>query len=424
MNGVAQKAGQEEVDRRETLDDSATAIPPSFAAELERLMKAIQRALNEMLVEWGSPTNAIDLEKLSGVGTPICWRVFRVVRATDVVAEARNVPSPVSLQRLLDVGKAAGVSPATAESVLTAVAAFKAFGRRVAHDRSAFDAMLAGVNSENAGEKLQMSQLRASYRAMSHINGVQADFLAFSALIGPLDQSNASDWLNVMSLRRLRRLRPGAEMVIYGSLRDSSGKEETEFLTTAGVGPSSVGGDESPILPEFSSMPLPQVRRRELQNGFTMYDVVDTEVGMQGAIDCTLAQLTRAEPLLVEPDGRKLYHSIYQFTQRPVAASMHEIVVHRASFPNIRPAVMVYKTFNGPITQKAVEEAPQYPVDCRLTKLGPADEAGSPEWPQYPQAMRYIARRLGWDLADFDVWRVKLQFPIMYSSVCIYFYVD
>ncbi len=44
--------------------------------------------------------------------------------------------------------------------------------------------------------------------------------------------------------------------------------------------------------------------------------------------------------------------------------------------------------------------------------------------PRYGEMLRLGATAAGWDLSEFDVYRVRMPYPIMFSAVRIFFYVD
>ncbi len=104
--------------------------------------------------------------------------------------------------------------------------------------------------------------------------------------------------------------------------------------------------------------------------------------------------------------------------------TVQEILLHRDSFPNIRPELLVYQYSVGDHSQEGARQAQKYPLDERLIKVGRADTVDLAEMPKYAELLRTGADYANWDLSEFDVYRVRMAYPIMYSAVRIFFYVD
>ena len=136
-----------------TLPQSRTG---SFANELSDRIQEFRSALVRMLAELGSPKSASDLLKLTGAGYTICWRVFRIVNASELAAESRHAPSPSALKRLLAAASSAGATQNAIEAVQIAAQAFEDFSKRAAGDQSArsFDLVFGASPRPTAAESV------------------------------------------------------------------------------------------------------------------------------------------------------------------------------------------------------------------------------------------------------------------------------
>ena len=114
----------------------------------------------------------------------------------------------------------------------------------------------------------------------------------------------------------------------------------------------------------------------------------------------------------------------YAHLRKPVAMAIHELLIHRASFPNARPDRMVYQYQEGETSQESARQAMRFPVDERLTMVGSGDKVELLDVPRYSELLQYGADAAGWDLSEFDVYRFKMAYPIMFSEVRIFFYLD
>lgn len=399
---------------------------PGFATELQGAIEPVQAALRELLEEWGSPASATELMRLSGADRTICWRVFRVAYAEDVAAEAKNVPSPAYLKKLLAAAESAGISGDTIRAVVEAAEGFQRFIKGTATDRAAFVTMTAGVSSDTGGEKILSAQRRAVYRGQSHVSGVQTD-LQYQSAILMRSAAGGTDTLALTTQRGLRRLRPEARLPLYAYHTNPSGKPGVVEVEGA-IDPEAAAKYGLPLLPRFSKRPFPEVERWPLTAGFCMHNVAGREVGAKSDLDFSIGTYKENAALMTDADAgggeRRLYHLSFAYTRKPVALGVHEVLVHRESLKGVKPELMVYQYTEGMVSQEAARNAQQYPLEERLMRLGRADNATLDEIPWYGEMVRYATGLKGWDLKEFDVWRVRIPYPILNSMVRIWFYVE
>jgi hypothetical protein len=54
--------------------------------------------------------------------------------------------------------------------------------------------------------------------------------------------------------------------------------------------------------------------------------------------------------------------------------------------------------------------------------LGKASESGeTPDWPHYSAMLRFGCEKMGWDLSEFDTYRVRIPYPMMHSMIALQF---
>jgi hypothetical protein len=391
-----------------------------FALELSDKIVPLRAALRRMMNELGSPKSAQDLHRLSGASRTICWQVFRIVSADEVASEARRAPTPSSLKPLLAAASASGVSRQTIKAVESTAEEFRAFSKRAAGDRTAFDSMLGGISGEEGGGKILLSQRRAAYRANSHIAGVQTDFLYFGVILRRSESGDTIDSVGFNVHQGVRRLRPDAKVTLFGYQNPGATALPQKALDEEAA---KVYG--MPVLPQFSTNPLPRIEKVVLpSSGWQLFNTVGHEVGQPGSINCAFAQPAFAVPFSTDVDGRRYFGQTFYHVRKPVAMTVQEILLHRDSFPNIRPELLVYQYSVGDHSQEGARQAQKYPLDERLIKVGRADTVDLAEMPKYAELLRTGADYANWDLSEFDVYRVRMAYPIMYSAVRIFFYVD
>ncbi len=379
----------------------------------------MQGALASLVAELGSPGTASDLNRLSNAGTTICWQVFRIIKAGNPLDEARNIPTAFALRKLLAAAKAAGVSKRAIDDVVERTTAFEQFSGRVASDKATFNSLIAGVHGGLEEEKIQLAQRRAAYRSASHIRGNQIDVIFKSAMV--VRAAEGVDGVSFQMKKGMRRLRPDAQLPLYSFAKNPS--EQPGYLRVElPLDREAMDHHGIPVLPRFSSRPLPLARRDDSSTK-VIYKLADGEIMGKGADDLTIGVKVRGVPFMTDTDGRQLYYNSVSILQNPCEMLVHELLVHRPTFGPVVPKLFVHH-HEDESSQEAARNAQQFPIDETLSRVGRADQVGLVEVPKYGELLKYGAAAAGWNLSDFDVWRVKMPYPIMFATSRIFFYVD
>ena len=64
----------------------------------------------------------------------------------------------------------------------------------------------------------------------------------------------------------------------------------------------------------------------------------------------------------------------------------------------------------------------QFAVEEAVTHMGRADSANLAEFPQYRALLQHSTTRVGWNLAEFDVYRLRVPYPIMGAVHRMFFF--
>lgn len=407
----------------------APAAPPAaapaaktFRAEVLSHLVPLRTSLRKLILELGSPRTPTLLQRKLNVAYTICWQIFRFVGSEDMSAEAQHAPSPGSLKRLLQVSLDAGVKPATVEAVQLAADRYEAFIQSNAEDRTAFNSMVVSTTSEPKAKKVLLQRRRAAYRAMSHVWGVQTDFYCYTALMRR-DETGKGLHVAWLSLQQgVRRLSASAQVTLAGYiLSPNPNGGPPEGLPDA-LDPDAATKYGMPILPDFSSKPIPQIETVSLPSGIHLFNMVGSELGLRSNFDFTSGFHQHRSAWREETDGRRFAFLNFVNTRKPAAMVVMDLILHREDFPNVRVGQMVHQYIDGDQSLEAARAAQQFPIDERIKAEGPAHAADLAETPRYPELLQFAAERLGWSLADFDLYRLRIPYPIMGTATRMYFY--
>ena len=410
---------------RTAVKKSAPIGAEQFGKEVAEHIARLRRALRQMLTELGSPRTPTHLQRQLDVGYTICWQLFKVVRNDDASAGTQHAPSLGALKRVVDVAQDKGLTAPTARSVAAAAEALKQFIRKHAEDRDYFDSMVAGTaRSQNAAGVL-VQRRRAAYRANSHIWGSQNDLWLVSGIVKRSEEDEGKvDLITLSRQQGLRRLRADATVYLMGMKVDSSsGDVETEHddpLRSA-LDQEAAATTGMPLLPEFSTEPLPQVTVRTTKNGRRQFKWVDDAVGLQSNCDIATGTINRGIALTKTDDDRRQMYITSSVKSKASALLVLDLLVHRKSFPKAEVRSLIHEADDEFCTLEEARTGHQFEPEERVASLGRANAVNLAEFPQYRSMLHHAAGTAGWDLAEFDAYRMHVPFPVMSAVHRLYF---
>ena len=141
------------------------------------------------------------------------------------------------------------------------------------------------------------------------------------------------------------------------------------------------------------------------------YELVETSVGNTGVLTCLTGEILRA----AEPRYRTEKYADFAVSfpiRTPAEMLVFDLIVHRDVFGERVPRIQLFSDlFDGSPTF-------QYGASDRLPVLEPL-ECLAPdlellrlrEFPRYADLLRFALERLGWTREEFRVFRMRLPFP-------------
>ncbi|MGC4030136.1 MAG: hypothetical protein QM754_00095 [Tepidisphaeraceae bacterium] len=397
-----------------------------FGKELSAHVGRLRLALRQMLTELGSPRTPTLLQRQLGAGYTICWQIFQVARSDDQTAETQHAPSLGALKRLVGLALEKGLTRGTADVLQDTADAFHRFIRQHAEDRDYFDAMVAGATDTRHAKNVLVQRRRAAYRANSHVWGSQNDLWLVSGIV----RRSATDpgHIDLIALSRqqgLRRLRADAAVSLVGMRIDPTKRDQppgkADTLKDA-LDPTAAAATGMPVLPEFSTSPLPRVSCTTTCTGRRVFQWIDDSVGLKSSCDITTGTLSTGIPMPVGQNG--LRQMLMSSTVRSKASAMMviDLIVHRDTFPDVQVHPVVHEAADGVPTLDDLPTLHRFAIEEGVTHLGRATNVNLAEFPQYRSLLQYATTKAGWQLEEFDVYRLQIAYPIMGAAHCLYFY--
>ena len=110
----------------------------------------------------------------------------------------------------------------------------------------------------------------------------------------------------------------------------------------------------------------------------------------------------------------------------PCEVLVHDVLVHESVCELGDPTLSVYSDHRDVDvvleSQIQARECDKLALKESVIYLGKGvDVLETPDVPQYPEMTRYALKRAGWDGHEFRVYRARIEYPVMPSSVVVYF---
>ena len=386
------------------------------------VLDRLQTALRELIEATpGMTTRAADLQRTLEIPKKLAWQIHRLAYSDDPLSQAANFPGPAALGRLLDAATDRGVPPDRVAAVVEAAAAFERLIDDHAASRSEFDSILSGLSGEGA-EQVDLMHRRAAFKAQSHLHGVSASTqLACFAVHPNPDHDDRLDGFSIRGLLDLRRLRSDATWMISRTrIIDDAGHVEAmkdrELLE-----PDDDASNQAGLLTRFCSQPLPQLQTHVSEGGYIDIEIEGNGVGSQSAVTCLNGDIWRRKI----PRYRDAHNNMAQFLVQVRTACevlVLDLVVHESVWGRLKPETFTVSDHRGVDAFPQHRERDRLPMRETAIYLGKgARSLRCDDVPRYEEMANFAFDRLGWNGNAFDVYRCRVEYPVMPSTVDLRF---
>jgi hypothetical protein len=392
---------------------------PSFEAAAAAVMSELQVSLSELLTAVHPHVRrAVDVERTLGLDKKLAWQVFRLANTASLV-EAVNVPTTPSVRRLLESARRRKAPRETLERISAAFDRFEELVLHHAGDREGLNSLLSGTPS-GKNDQYEAKIRRSLFRANAHVWGTQVRMQVRTVIWHPRPNENYEDVALIMGDLGMQRLRESEPLSIVRWIRthdsprnkvvgDTGDEEQPVRVQT---GPQSDQGVR--LLHEFCSDPLPQmVPKQSVLGG------VETELvippGRAGAVSIYSRQMMEKG----EPTPHTLYDG-RMFVTMPVETVVWELLVPVGLTDPASARVAVYG--RRPHPEQVYDERPRdlLPQQETVRYMGqPEMVPGIEESPRHPEAVRSVLAEFGWNDVKYDVYRSRIQCPVLYTLLCV-----
>jgi hypothetical protein len=396
-------------------------LTASFESQATDALRQMRSALGALIAGIpGGVTKPVELQNALGIDVKLSWSVFQIIGAVDLLAGARNVPGSRAMRKLLRAAAQHGVAPSLIQRVSQATEDFDRLVRFHAGDLPTFDLMISG-RASNGPNEIHLTHRRDVFRGNSHIWGVQAKTMLLAHFLQAGSDEGLTDGAAVRGLIGFRRIRPNVPWVIARARcvdMDGVVRRAPERFPLEMPADAAGGTFGAPFLTEFCSQPLPECRRIERTDGYIEHQLVEGPVGSTAAITCVMGDVVRnAATRYCDEHNRN--NEYFALVRTPCEVLINDLFVDKDLFGPLKPELIVYgDLLGGPEYPAGGREPPRLPVQASADYLGRGPGViATPDVPRYVELAQHVFDRLGWDGQRFDVYRVRVAYPILSSIV-------
>ena len=392
-----------------------------FDQDSQRVIRDCRAAFAELIDSTPAEIrNASDLQRALRIDMKLAWQIYKIATGGSVAAGV-HMPGRPNVRKLIGAAKRQGVSATVLDRVAIAASEFDKLVVTHAGDRSTFDSMVSTYGAEDQGEALALRQKRAAFRANRHLRGAQATVQLKCAILHPSSNPNLLDIVAIQGYQDLRRVRHDGPLVV-SRVRISDDDDGVRRPNWEPLGPMDDEHPGSSLLGPFCSPNLPEFRAVKTAGDFVVGELIGHGVGNRSAVTCIDGYVARAAvPRYRDPSN--LFGAMITWVPIPCEVLVLDLVVHDEALSSLHPIVGCYSSrLHASDVRDAMESCERIPLHESVTYLGKGLPAlHCADLARHAEMYAAVFEKLGWAGERFGVYRCRIAFPVMLSSVLVRF---
>ncbi len=409
------------------VDGSAPGVPAAwkdFQTDAERVLHQLRTALSEVVASVpGRVSKPTDLQRALRVDLNVCCKVLKAISTPGVLPVGLHLPGIIALRSFLKAARKAGVREAAVDAAVKATDAFNDLVNTHADDRTTFDSMLSSLVVSEDAANITFQHRRATARGQAHLFGMQARAQFKCLLVQPSAQDPGMlDLANLTGFISLRLWRPAqTPIVLTPAYTTNDDGSTTRSVRREPLGASADQAVGATLIPEFCEGPGVQLREVPTTPGRVLGELVGVGIGNKAAVTCVEGHLNRAAVPRYKDPGNKIGGHLAEI-RVPCDSLFLDLLVREDTFGPLRPTVHMCADHLAELRAPGASAwQPLEPYES-VEYLGKgASVLYTPEYPRYPELGRYAFERLGWDAERFDVYRCRVEYPVLPSTMAMFF---
>lgn len=404
-----------------TIVEEAAASGPNFGSEASRVLGELRAALAAVIATLpGRISSASALQRALNIDMKLGWKVFRIIDTEDPLALAHLVPGAGAMRLFLKAAVEQDVKSTLIDRAARAADEFEQLVDTHAGDRASFEAMISSWSADSRA-KMDLNYKRAAFRSNSYFYGIQATAQLSCCLVHPSADESLIDVALLRGYMGLRRLRTSVPCVV-AHVRATDAEGAPRALIREPLDPGGGTSHGVSLIRKFCSDPLPQFRTVEAEGGFVHGELIGEGVGNTAAVTCFTGDVTRKAGARYAGELDRDF-GVCVMVRIPCTALILDLLVHEGTFGPFSPKLSVFgEHLEGAPFPSPTKERDRLELLESVLYLGQGlSVLPTREVPRYVELARFATDRLGWDADRFDVYRCRIEYPVMPSTVVLRF---
>jgi hypothetical protein len=397
---------------------STLQSPPAFPDHARAVVRSLRGAFSELLTSVGvNPQDPQAITSALGLNKNLAWKISKIVQTDDPAQVLKQMPGASGIRIFLKSLEETGASAAALEAARHATDEFDDLIRVHSGDRATLEMM--GSELSPAGRPNHDEYHRKLlFQGASYVWGVQARVVLKVGVIAPGATPGTLDFASLSALIDFRRLRSDATWVM--AARRSTNDDGTEMSPPPSepIDTRYAAGDQAPLMADFCSQPVPELRGFKDQVG-TSFELVEGRVGNTGMLTCTVGTIQRQIPYYRTPTNEWGEHSA--LCETPAEVLILDLFFHQQLTFAIPPEPALYSELRASVPYPGRgRERNRLPLSDSLQDLGTGPLLlATPEVRHYRQMVQAIFDRTGWSPTQFHGFRMKIAYPVSPSVLVL-----
>lgn len=393
-----------------------------FIAEAERAIRRLQGALGELLDALPSrPNRPQHLTELLQIDQKLSWRIANTIQCTDPFAASQYIPGRAAFRKFIDAAQSAGAATDHIHAAESAFADYEQLTATHAGDRASLEMMLLACAHEDF-TTADHAHRRMAFRGLSYIWGAQARAQLKTTIVAPnKDNPDQLDFAIVHGFYHLRKLRADAPLTIMRlQLCDHEGIPAKPICPSAQANANRTA-TALHLMEDFCSKPVPEFREVSSLPNFHHAEVINTGVGDTAAVSFVEAGALFNSSSKARNDKQR-FGVNRALVCVPTEKLIVDFILHESIYGPLQLNASIFG--NNTVMPSHDPTRSHDVLDMRQTvqNLGKGPTVlHSPDIPKYPSLARAIFKNLEWDGERFDVYRCAIDYPVVPSSVALWF---
>lgn len=401
------------------MQTTETTLPSGqdrFTADTVEVIGAVREVYARMIEAKCPGSKAVTaVSSAFGIHRKLAWQLIKVAYGEDAFVAAKHMPSSKGVDALVKAAKLSGVAEDLIASIRETEERFQALIETHASSKPEFDMLIESTYSvPDSGAEDRWRQ--QAFEGNSFTWGAHCKLLLAMCVLMPSE--DRKDYFHAAQIRGIMgfsQTRPGVRWVINQSVALDDDAKHEQAMQRVAIDPEAAEAHNGvPVLPEFCSDPMPALQRSLTLDGMMQDEFLSSEIGLLGERTLVTGELLQnIAPTHAMPND-KIAH--FGTTVRTPAEMLHfDLFVHAGLFGDVERELCV---FSDLASSASFQDSDRLQIAGSIKKLGRGlDFAQSVDLPGYPGIARAVFERLGRNPEEYELYRVRLAYPPMPTSV-------